>query len=437
MIERGDLPARPDRGHRAGRDRALRRAGERLRGRGVAARTRRCSLSACPVLGICYGMQLMAHLLGGAVSPSERREYGLAELEVVASAPLFAGTPARQRVWMSHGDTVTAASGRVSRSSADTDSTPVAAMADRRAALRRRCSSTPRSATPSTARRCSSSFLELVGARRDWTPARDPPRVGGRPARGAAARAGSSAALSGGVDSTVTAMLLREAIGERTGADLRRHRAAAPGRGRRGCERRLPGSGMRDRPRRRRGALPSALAGVADPGAEAARSSATSSSRSSRPRRGASRTPASSPRARSTPTSSSPRRCAGRRRRSRRTTTSAGCRSGWVSSSSSRCATCSRTRCAGSARSSGCRDEFVWRHPFPGPGLAVRILGDGHAGAGRDCSSEADAIFIEEIRAAGLYREIAQALCGAAAGAQRRGDGRPADLRERRWPSGP
>ncbi|GBC78086.1 GMP synthase [glutamine-hydrolyzing] [bacterium HR08] len=59
-----------------------------------------------PVLGICYGVQLMAHVLGGRVVPSERREYGAAHLEVVGESPLFAGLPRRMTVWMSHGDEV-------------------------------------------------------------------------------------------------------------------------------------------------------------------------------------------------------------------------------------------------------------------------------------------------------------------------------------------
>ncbi len=59
-----------------------------------------------PVLGICYGMQAMAHVLGGAVESSSRREYGRAEVEVEAPGQLFAGLGTRETVWMSHGDRV-------------------------------------------------------------------------------------------------------------------------------------------------------------------------------------------------------------------------------------------------------------------------------------------------------------------------------------------
>src|ERR1051325_11214706 len=59
-----------------------------------------------PVLGICYGMQLMAHQLGGKVEKGDKREFGHAEIEIKDS-PLFAGLDRRQKVWMSHGDRVT------------------------------------------------------------------------------------------------------------------------------------------------------------------------------------------------------------------------------------------------------------------------------------------------------------------------------------------
>ena len=59
-----------------------------------------------PVLGICYGAQLMAHLLGGKVGPAPGGEYGRTKLAVKNSEPLFTGTPTAQDVWMSHGDQV-------------------------------------------------------------------------------------------------------------------------------------------------------------------------------------------------------------------------------------------------------------------------------------------------------------------------------------------
>ena len=64
--------------------------------------------SGIPVLGICYGMQVMAHQLGGEVAPSARKEYGRAVMEQIPnSEPLFQGLPSSMPVWMSHGDQIT------------------------------------------------------------------------------------------------------------------------------------------------------------------------------------------------------------------------------------------------------------------------------------------------------------------------------------------
>jgi GMP synthase (glutamine-hydrolysing) len=60
--------------------------------------------SGLPLLGICYGMQLLVQLHGGKVSPSKKREYGHADLEVLGDTPLFADLPNHLKVWMSHGD---------------------------------------------------------------------------------------------------------------------------------------------------------------------------------------------------------------------------------------------------------------------------------------------------------------------------------------------
>lgn len=87
-----------------------------------------------PVLGICYGMQLLAHNLGGTVAPSQHREYGPANLEVTdLQSPLFQSTTSNQQstinVWMSHGDRLDAPPPGwhvIARSA----NSPIAAMAD-------------------------------------------------------------------------------------------------------------------------------------------------------------------------------------------------------------------------------------------------------------------------------------------------------------------
>jgi GMP synthase (glutamine-hydrolysing) len=59
-----------------------------------------------PILGICYGMQLMTATLGGQVAPAPHREFGLATIKIAPGAPLFETIPAELRVWASHGDFV-------------------------------------------------------------------------------------------------------------------------------------------------------------------------------------------------------------------------------------------------------------------------------------------------------------------------------------------
>jgi GMP synthase (glutamine-hydrolysing) len=82
-----------------------------------------------PILGICYGMQLMAHQLGGKVIRAPQREFGPSELRVLRPAGLFAGQPGTQRVWMSHGDEVVEVPRGFERTATSTNSA-CAAMAD-------------------------------------------------------------------------------------------------------------------------------------------------------------------------------------------------------------------------------------------------------------------------------------------------------------------
>jgi GMP synthase (glutamine-hydrolysing) len=83
-----------------------------------------------PILGVCYGMQLMAYRLGGKVAPADNREYGKADIKVLDDdAKVFQGLPREQTVWMSHGDLVQAAP-QGFRVTATSENCPISAMDD-------------------------------------------------------------------------------------------------------------------------------------------------------------------------------------------------------------------------------------------------------------------------------------------------------------------
>jgi GMP synthase (glutamine-hydrolysing) A subunit len=105
-----------------------------------------------PVLGICYGLQLMALDLGGEVVPSTKREYGPATVNLTETDGLFVGLSGEQPVWMSHGDSIVRPPEGF-RATAQTDSTPYAGLADP-APTCTASSSTPRSSTRRSVAMC-------------------------------------------------------------------------------------------------------------------------------------------------------------------------------------------------------------------------------------------------------------------------------------------
>ena len=165
-----------------------------------------------PVLGICYGLHLMARDLGGEVRTSSRREYGLADLEVVGLESVFEGTPIHQPVWMSHGDLVERMPDGF-QGLATTATTDVAAMFDpSRRFVGLQFHPEVRHTPHGT--RVLENFIAMAGAARDWNPAAirhelvaelESKVTDGKVICG----------VSGGVDSSVTAVLLREAIDDR------------------------------------------------------------------------------------------------------------------------------------------------------------------------------------------------------------------------------
>ena len=166
-----------------------------------------------PLLGICYGAQYLAHHYGGAVESAGSREYGRAELEVKQRDPLFDGVPPKSQVWMSHGDTITALpdNSTVLASTASVINAAYRIFGEKTYAVQFH----PEVYHTEYGSRILANFVKTIcGCSGDWTPAsfidttvdalhrklgNDPVILG----------------LSGGVDSTVAAVLLHKAIGDR------------------------------------------------------------------------------------------------------------------------------------------------------------------------------------------------------------------------------
>src|SRR6185436_8444487 len=165
-----------------------------------------------PVLGICYGMQLMADALGGRVAPAPQREFGHATVTVAAPGALFTGVPSEIRVWASHGDLVAAAPAGFSVL-ATSANTPVAAMQDGARGLYALLFHPEVVHTERGLEILRNFAFGICGCTGDWTMASFVEEATARVRR----RVGSGrvvCALSGGVDSTVAALIIHRAIGD-------------------------------------------------------------------------------------------------------------------------------------------------------------------------------------------------------------------------------
>ncbi|HVN84706.1 MAG TPA: glutamine-hydrolyzing GMP synthase [Candidatus Binatia bacterium] len=165
-----------------------------------------------PVLGICYGMGILLQQRGGAVAPAERREFGPADVSIDDAIDLFAGVPATTPVWMSHGDRMERLP-RDWRVLAHSTNSPIAACRDPDGRLFG-VQFHPEVAHTRDGRRILHNFLfNICHARADWTMenfvARESARI-----RARVGTSGVVCGLSGGVDSTVVAALLHHAIGD-------------------------------------------------------------------------------------------------------------------------------------------------------------------------------------------------------------------------------
>src|SRR5664279_2638862 len=174
-----------------------------------------------PILGICYGLHLMAEGLGGEVVSFERKEFGPAIVSVTSGEGLFAGLEPEQPVWMSHGDSIRRLPDGFG-STARTDSTPYAAVADpgrRMYGIQFH----PEVVHTKSGRDILRNFVvEIAGARQNWTAvnfiASTVDEIRNRVdahSRATGTDGKVLCALSGGVDSAVAATLVHRAVGDR------------------------------------------------------------------------------------------------------------------------------------------------------------------------------------------------------------------------------
>ena len=166
-----------------------------------------------PILGICYGMQLAARLLGGSVENSPRREYGHAVVGVDTESLLFQGLEGEQKVWMSHGDSITELPSGF-HAIASTASCPYAAVSDSAGKFFGVQFHPEVVHTEQGLQILKNFVVEICGCRQDWTMAsfieESIEKIGRQIGCGKVVLG-----LSGGVDSSVTAALIDRAIGDR------------------------------------------------------------------------------------------------------------------------------------------------------------------------------------------------------------------------------
>jgi len=357
-----------------------------------------------PILGICYGMQLMSKVLGGAVTASAKREYGKTQLQVVERDGLFAGLNDELICWMSHGDAVTTAPPGF-QVLASTPNTPVAAMADRRRKLYAVQFHPEVAHTPWGMEVFRNFLWRECGLEGKWTMASfiaqavEDIRVQVGDAR-------VICGLSGGVDSCTAAALVHRAIGDQLTCIFVDHGLLRQGEAEQvvatfGHHFKVPLIHSRAQDR-----FLARLEGITDPEEKRVRIGQEFIAVFEEEARALGKVdflvqgtlyPDVIESGTATAATIKTHHNVG----------------GLPERMEQRLVEPFRflfkDEVRGVAQELGLPDEIVWRHPFPGPGLAIRILGE-VTRERLDLLRRADAIVTEEIKNAGLYRTIWQAF---------------------------
>jgi GMP synthase (glutamine-hydrolysing) len=360
-----------------------------------------------PVLGICYGMQLLARELGGRVEGAEVGEFGRSRLTVSEAGRLLAGTPGEQSCWMSHRDTVFAPPPGFTALAASTAS-PVAAFESVQRGIYG-IQFHPEVVHTPYGQQVLGNFLgEVCGCEQTWSPASVIEEQVAR-IRAQVGDGHAICGLSGGVDSSVAALLVHRAIGERLTCVFVDH----------GLMRKNEGeqviTAFRDHFKVPLVAVDASdrflakLRGVSDPerkrkaiGAEFIRVFEEEAARLEDVRFLVQGTLYSdvieSGGGTGTATIKSHHNVGGLPEDLE-----------FELVEPLRALFKDEVRAVGAEL--GLPERFVWRQPFPGPGLAIRIVGGEATRERLDTLREADAILQDEIRRAGLYRDLWQSFC--------------------------
>ena len=360
-----------------------------------------------PVLGICYGLQFMMDALGGEVIRAERREYGFAELRIRSPRGIFEGVELRTRCWMSHGDTI----GRLPkgfRVTASTANTKIAAAENPGRRFYGLQFHPEVVHTPEGKRMLGNFLFQICGCRRTWT-MKSFARDAVEEIRGQVGSGKVILGLSGGVDSSVAAVLLHRAVGrqlhcvfvdngvlregeaQKVRDVFRKHfrinlRSARAGKL---FLDRLKGI---DEPERKRKIIGRTFIEVFEKEARRIQGVRFLAQGTLYPDIIESRSAFGGPSA----VIKSHHNVGGLPKRMHLSLVEP-----------LKHLFKDEVRLLG--RELGMSDELVWRQPFPGPGLAIRIIGEVTARR-LDILRKADVILMDEIRAAGLYRRLWQSF---------------------------